>query len=163
NFYELTERPNLKFKSFVARELRLPAASNSIFAELRKRDILLHHPYDSFEAVVDFIKTAASDPNVISIKQTIYRTNKHSPIIGALTAGAAEEKEVIAVLELKARFDEASNIEWARTLEDEGVQVYDDLVRLKNHCKLCLLVRHDEDGIPRSYAHIGTGNYNPTT
>lgn len=163
NFYELTERPGLKFKSFVARELRLPPSSNSIFAELRKRDILLHHPYDSFESVVDFIKTAASDPNVISIKQTIYRTNKDSPIIGALISAAADEKEVIAVLELKARFDEASNIEWARTLEDEGVQVYHGLVGLKTHCKLCLLVRHDEDGVTRSYAHIGTGNYNPTT
>lgn len=163
NFYELTERPDLKFKSFVARELRLPASSNSIFAELRKRDILLHHPYDSFESVVDFIKTAASDPLVISIKQTIYRTNKDSPIIGALISAAADEKEVIAVLELKARFDEASNIEWARTLEDEGVQVYHGLVGLKTHCKLCLLVRHDEDGVTRSYAHIGTGNYNPTT
>ena len=163
NFYELTERPNLKFKSFVARELRLPPSSSSIFAELRKRDILLHHPYDSFESVVDFIKTAASDPNVISIKQTIYRTNKDSPIIGALISAAADEKEVIAVLELKARFDEASNIEWARTLEDEGVQVYHGLVGLKTHCKLCLLVRHDEDGVTRSYAHIGTGNYNPTT
>jgi len=130
---------------------------------LRKRDILLHHPYDSFESVVDFIKTAASDPNVISIKQTIYRTNKDSPIIGALISAAADEKEVIAVLELKARFDEASNIEWARTLEDEGVQVYHGLVGLKTHCKLCLLVRHDEDGVTRSYAHIGTGNYNPTT
>jgi len=163
NFYELTERPDLKFKSFVARELRLPPSSNSIFAELRKRDILLQHPYDSFESVVDFIKTAASDPNVISIKQTIYRTNKDSPIIGALIAAAAEEKEVIAVLELKARFDEASNIEWARTLEDEGVQVYHGLVGLKTHCKLCLLVRHDEDGVTRSYVHIGTGNYNPAT
>jgi polyphosphate kinase len=163
NFYELTERPDLKFKSFVARELRLPPSSNSIFAELRKRDILLHHPYDSFESVVDFIKTAASDPNVISIKQTIYRTNKDSPIIGALISAAADEKEVIAVLELKARFDEASNIEWARTLEDEGVQVYHGLVGLKTHCKLCLLVRHDEDGVTRSYAHIGTGNYNPIT
>jgi polyphosphate kinase len=163
NFYELTERPDLKFKSFVARELRLPASSSSIFDELRKRDILLHHPYDSFESVVDFIKTAASDRNVISIKQTIYRTNKDSPIIGALISAAADEKEVIAVLELKARFDEASNIEWARTLEDEGVQVYHGLVGLKTHCKLCLLVRHDEDGVTRSYVHIGTGNYNPTT
>src|SRR5579864_606375 len=163
NFYELTERPDLKFKSFVARELRLPPSSNSIFAELRKRDILLQHPYDSFESVVDFIKTAASDPNVISIKQTIYRTNKDSPIIGALISAAADEKEVIAVLELKARFDEASNIEWARTLEDEGVQVFHGLVGLKTHCKLCLLVRHDEDGVTRSCAHIGTGNYNPIT
>src|SRR5215831_13395250 len=163
NFYELTERPNLKFKSFAARELRLPATSKNIFDELRKRDIILHHPYDSFDAVVDFIKTAATDPDVISVKQTIYRTNKDSPIISALISAAADEKEVIAVLELKARFDEASNIEWARTLEDEGVQVYHGLVGLKTHCKLCLLVRHDPDGVTRRYAHIGTGNYNPTT
>jgi polyphosphate kinase len=163
NFYELAERPDLKFKSFVARELRLPAASSNIFAELRKRDILLHHPYDSFESVVDFIESAARDPEVISLKQTIYRTSEHSPIVGALVAAAAAEKEVIAVLELKARFDEASNIEWARTLEDEGVQVYHGLVGLKTHCKLCLLVRHDSDGVSRRYAHIGTGNYNPIT
>src|SRR5215469_12995643 len=163
HFYELTERPDLKFKSFVARELRLPATSNNIFAELRKRDILLHHPYDSFDAVVDFIESAASDPDVISLKQTIYRTSQHSPIVGALISAAAAEKEVIAVLELKARFDEASNIEWARTLEDEGVQVYHGLVGLKTHCKLCLLVRRDPDGVTRRYAHIGTGNYNPTT
>ncbi|HKF23017.1 MAG TPA: polyphosphate kinase 1 [Candidatus Angelobacter sp.] len=163
NFYELTERPDLKFKSFAARELRLPTTSKNIFEELRKRDIILHHPYDSFDAVVDFIKTASSDPDVISVKQTIYRTNKDSPIISALISAAADEKEVIAVLELKARFDEASNIEWARTLEDEGVQVYHGLVGLKTHCKLCLLVRHDPDGVTRRYAHIGTGNYNPTT
>jgi polyphosphate kinase len=163
NFYELTERPSLKFKSFVSRELRLPAASSNIFAELRKRDILLHHPYDSFESVVDFIESAARDPGVISLKQTIYRTSEHSPIVGALIAAAAAEKEVIAVLELKARFDEASNIEWARMLEDEGVQVYHGLVGLKTHCKLCLLVRHDADGVTRRYAHIGTGNYNQIT
>ncbi len=163
NFYELTERPDLKYKSFAARELRLPATSKNIFEELRKRDILLHHPYDSFDAVVDFVKSAASDPDVISVKQTIYRTNKDSPIISALISAAADEKEVIAVLELKARFDEASNIEWARTLEDEGVQVYHGLVGLKTHCKLCLLVRHDPDGVTRRYAHIGTGNYNPMT
>src|SRR5215467_12263652 len=163
NFYELTERPELKFKAFSARELRLPTSSKNIFEELRKRDILLHHPYDSFDAVVDFIKTSSSDPDVISVKQTIYRTNKDSPIISALISAAADEKEVIAVLELKARFDEASNIEWARTLEDEGVQVYHGLVGLKTHCKLCLLVRHDPDGVTRRYAHIGTGNYNPAT
>lgn len=163
NFYELTERPDLKYKSFVARELRLPATSSNIFDELRKRDILLHHPYDSFDAVVDFIESAATDPDVFSLKQTIYRTSQHSPIVGALVSAAAAEKEVIAVLELKARFDEASNIEWARTLEDEGVQVYHGLVGLKTHCKLCLLVRRDPDGVTRRYAHIGTGNYNPTT
>jgi polyphosphate kinase len=162
NFYEI-ERPELKFKRFVPRELRLPANTPDIFAELRKRDILLHHPYDSFEAVVDFVESAASDPAVISLKQTIYRTNRDSPIVGALIAAAAAEKEVTAVLELTARFDEASNIQWARTLEDEGVQVYHGLVGLKTHCKLCLLVRHDPDGKTRRYVHIGTGNYNPTT
>lgn len=163
NFYDLTERPDLKFKTFVARELRLPQSSSNIFAELRKRDILLHHPYDSFDAVVDFIESAASDPDVISLKQTIYRTSRDSPIVNALINAAAAEKEVTAVLELKARFDEASNIQWARMMEDEGVPVYHGLVGLKTHCKLCLLVRHDADGVTRRYAHIGTGNYNPTT
>src|SRR6266404_1936291 len=162
NFYELTERPDLKFKPFVARELRLPPNSSTIFDELRKRDILLHHPFDSFDAVVDFIESAAKDPSVVSLKQTIYRTNENSPIVQALMSAAAE-KEVIAVLELKARFDEASNIQWARSMEDAGVQVYHGLVGLKTHCKLALLVRHDPDGVTRSYAHIGTGNYNPTT
>jgi polyphosphate kinase len=162
NFYDV-ERPDLKFRTLVPRELRLPSSSNNIFTELRKRDVLLHHPYDSFDAVVDFIESAASDPDVISLKQTIYRTSRDSPIVGALIAAAAAEKEVTAVLELKARFDEASNIQWARTLEDEGVQVYHGLVGLKSHCKLCLLVRRDPDGVTRRYAHIGTGNYNPTT
>ncbi len=162
NFYEI-ERPNLKYRTLVSRELRLPPNTHNIFAELRKRDILLHHPYDSFDAVVDFIASAASDPSVISLKQTIYRTNRESPIAGALISAAAAEKEVTAVLELTARFDEASNIQWARTLEDEGVQVYHGLVGLKTHCKLCLLVRHDPDGVTRRYVHIGTGNYNPTT
>src|SRR4029077_16952208 len=162
NFYDV-ERPDLKYRTLVPRELRLPPSSNNIFAELRKRDVLLHHPYDSFDAVVDFIESAASDPDVISLKQTIYRTNRDSPIVGALISAAASEKEVTAVLELKARFDEASNIQWARTLEDEGVQVYHGLVGLKTHCKLCLLVRRDPDGVTRRYAHIGTGNYNPAT
>ncbi|HEY2499721.1 MAG TPA: polyphosphate kinase 1 [Candidatus Angelobacter sp.] len=162
NFYEI-ERPDLKYRTLVPRELRLPPSSNNIFVELRKRDVLLHHPYDSFDAVIDFIASAASDPDVISLKQTIYRTSRDSPIVSALIAAAAAEKEVTAVLELKARFDEASNIQWARTLEDEGVQVYHGLVGLKSHCKLCLLVRHDPDGVTRRYAHIGTGNYNPIT
>ncbi len=162
NFYELTQRPDLKYRPFSGRELRLPASSGTIFDELRKRDILLHHPYDSFDAVVDFIESASHDPNVVSLKQTIYRTNENSPIVQALIAAAAE-KEVIAVLELKARFDEASNIQWARSMEDAGVQVYHGLVGLKTHCKLALLVRHDSDGVTRRYAHIGTGNYNPTT
>jgi polyphosphate kinase len=162
NFYELTQRPDLKYRPFSGRELRLPPSSGTVFDELRKRDILLHHPYDSFDAVVDFIESASHDPSVVSLKQTIYRTNENSPIVQALIAAAAE-KEVIAVLELKARFDEASNIQWARSMEDAGVQVYHGLVGLKTHCKLALLVRHDYDGVTRRYAHIGTGNYNPTT
>lgn len=162
NFYEPTERPDLKFKPFAGRELRLEAKSTTIFDELRKHDILLHHPYDSFDAVVEFIESAAKDPEVVSLKQTIYRTNENSPIVQALISAAAE-KEVIAVLELTARFDEASNIRWARSMEDEGVQVYHGVVGLKTHCKLALLVRHDPDGVTRRYVHIGTGNYNPTT
>src|SRR5437016_1715671 len=162
NIYELTERPDLKFKPFVARELRLPSTSNNIFTELRKHDILLHHPFDSFETVVDFIESAAKDPAVISFKQTIYRTSENSPIVEALISGAAT-KEVIVVLELKARFDEATNIEWARSMADAGVQVYHGLVGLKTHAKLALLVRHDADGVTRRYVHIGTGNYNPVT
>jgi polyphosphate kinase len=161
-FYEVTEGPQLKFKPFAARELRLPPNSPNIFAELRKRDILLHHPFDSFDAVVEFIESAAEDPNIVSLKQTIYRTSKDSPIVGALIS-AAVEKEVIVVLELKARFDEATNIQWARSMEDAGVQVYHGLVGLKTHCKLSLLVRHDPDGVTRRYVHIGTGNYNSVT
>jgi polyphosphate kinase len=162
NFYELTERPDLKFKPFIARELRLPPTTDNIFSELRKRDILLHHPYDSFGAVVEFIESAAKDPQVISLKQTIYRTSENSPIVNALMAAAAT-KEVIAVLELKARFDEATNIQWAREMEDAGVQVFHGVVSLKTHCKLALLVRQDPDGVTRRYVHIGTGNYNSTT
>lgn len=162
NFYELTERPDLKFKPFAGREMRLLGKSANVFDELRKRDILLHHPYDSFDAVVDFIESAAKDPEVVSLKQTIYRTSENSPIVESLISAAAE-KEVIVVLELKARFDEASNIQWARSMEDEGVQVYHGLVGLKTHAKLALLVRHDPDGVTRRYAHIGTGNYNPVT
>src|SRR2546428_2549592 len=162
NVYEQTDRPDLKFKPFVARELRLTAKSQDLFEELRRHDVLLHHPFDSFDAVVSFIEAAAEDPNVLSIKQTLYRTSENSMIIGALIAAAAK-KEVTAVVELKARFDEASNIRWARDLEDAGVQVFHGLVGLKTHCKLCLLVRKDSDGVSRRYAHLGTGNYNTTT
>ncbi|HUA17045.1 MAG TPA: polyphosphate kinase 1 [Verrucomicrobiae bacterium] len=162
NIYEQVRRPDLKYRSFSPRELRLTSKSKDLFEELRRHDVLLHHPYDSYDAVVSFIESAATDDNVLSIKQTLYRTNEHSLIVPSLIA-AAEHKEVTAVVELKARFDEASNIRWARDLEDAGVQVFHGLVGLKTHCKLSLLVRRDPDGLTRSYAHIGTGNYNATT
>src|SRR5579885_2277462 len=162
NVYEQTKHPELKFKTFIPRELRLTAKSQDLFEELRRHDVLLHHPYDSYDSVISFIESAAEDDRVLSIKQTLYRTNEHSLIVPALIAAAAK-KEVTAVVELKARFDEASNIRWARDLEDAGVQVFHGLVGLKTHCKLSLLVRRDPDGVTRSYAHIGTGNYNATT
>src|SRR5713101_6128710 len=162
NIYEQTAHPDLKFKTFIPRELRLTAKSQDLFEELRRHDVLLHHPFDSYDAVVSFIESAAQDSRVLSIKQTLYRTNEHSLIVPALIA-AAEKKEVTAVVELKARFDEDSNIRWARDLEDAGVQVFHGLVGLKTHCKLSLLVRRDPDGVSRRYAHLGTGNYNSTT
>ncbi len=162
NVYEQVERPDLKYKPFSARELRLTSKSKDLFEELRTHDILLHHPYDSYDAVVSFIESAAEDDRVLSMKQTLYRTSEHSLIVPSLI-DAASRKEVTAVVELKARFDEASNIRWARDLEDAGVQVFHGLVGLKTHCKLSLLVRRDPDGVTRSYAHIGTGNYNAST
>ncbi|HVI10768.1 MAG TPA: polyphosphate kinase 1 [Candidatus Binatia bacterium] len=159
--YDQVQRPDLKYKPFTPRELRLTAKSQNIFEELRRHDILLHHPYDSYDAVVAFIESAAEDEHVLSIKQTLYRTSEHSAIVPSLI-DAASSKDVTAVVELKARFDEASNIRWARDMEDNGVQVFHGLVGLKTHCKLVLLVRRDPDGV-RSYAHIGTGNYNATT
>ncbi|MGC1534464.1 MAG: polyphosphate kinase 1 [Candidatus Sulfotelmatobacter sp.] len=161
NVYEQVQRPDLKYRSFAPRELRLTAKSQNLFEELRRHDVLLHHPYDSYDAVVSFIESAAEDEHVLSIKQTLYRTSEHSLIVPSLM-DAASRKEVTAVVELKARFDEAHNIRWAREMEDAGVQVFHGLVGLKTHCKLSLLVRRDPDGV-RSYAHIGTGNYNATT
>ncbi len=162
NVYEGAARPDLKFRPFVPRELRLTAKSRDLFEELRRHDVLLHHPFDSYDAVISFIQSAAEDDNVLSIKQTLYRTSEHSLIVPALISAAAR-KEVTAVVELKARFDEASNIRWARDLEDAGVQVFHGLVGLKTHCKLSLLVRRDPDGVTRRYAHLGTGNYNAST
>ncbi len=161
HLYTATNRPDLKFKPFAAREFQLSKNSKSIFDEVRERDVLLHHPFDSYKTVTDFIESAAADPNVLSIKQTLYRTNEDSPIVEALVE-AAESKEVAVVVEVKARFDEAPNIRWARHMEDSGVQVFHGLVGLKTHCKLTLIARKEDDGI-RRYAHLGTGNYNPTT
>src|SRR6202140_2938805 len=162
NIYEQTEHPELKFKAFLPRELRLTAKSQDLFEELRRHDVLLHPPFDSYDAVVSFIEAAAEDPRVLSMKQTLYRTSEHSLIVPALMSAAAK-KEVTAVVELKARFDEASNIPWARDLEDAGVQVFHGLVGLKTHCKLSLLVRRDPEGVTGRYAHLGTGTYNATT
>src|SRR4029077_19871256 len=162
NVYEQTKHPELKFKTFAPRELRLTAKSRDLFEELRRHDILLHHPFDSYDAVISFIESAAEDDRVLSIKQTLYRTSEQSLIVPSLI-DAASRKEVTAVVELKARFDEASNIRWARDLEDAGVQGFHGLVGLKTHCKLSLLVRHEPDGVMRRYAHLGTGNYNTST
>jgi polyphosphate kinase len=162
HMYDQTPRPDLKFTPFAPRELALKPGANSLFELIRKRDFLLHHPYDSYSAVVRFIESAAQDPDVLSIKQTLYRTSENSPIVRALIDAAAK-KEVAVVVELKARFDEASNIRWARNLQEAGVQVYYGVVGLKTHCKLALVARRESNGQIRRYAHLGTGNYNPST
>ncbi len=162
NLYEQTPRPDLKFRPFTPKEFRLRPGFINMFDLLRKQDVLLHHPYDSYAAVVQFIESAVHDPDVLSIKQTLYRTSEDSPIVRALMQ-AASKKEVTVVVELKARFDEASNIRWAKNLQEAGVQVYHGLVGLKTHCKLALLVRRGKEGKVRRFAHLGTGNYNPST
>ena len=162
HFYDETSRPDLKYRPFQPRELVLKPGSASIFEQVRGRSLLLHHPYDSYAAVVRFIESAAQDPEVLSIKQTLYRTSENSPIVRALIEAAAK-KEVAVVVELKARFDEASNIRWAHNLEEAGVQVFHGVVGLKTHCKLALVARREPDGQIRRYAHLGTGNYNPST
>jgi len=161
-FYGDIQRPDLKFPPFVPKQLNLSRKVSDLFEDLRQRDILLHHPYDSYDPVVSFIQQGAVDPRVVTMKQTLYRTSTDSPMFQALT-DAALSKEATVVVELMARFDEASNIRWARSMEDAGVQVFYGVVGLKTHCKLAMLVRRDEDGVTRRYCHLGTGNYNPVT
>ena len=162
NLYRLVPRPELKDHPFTPVERSLPEDPDAFFAAIRKKDILLHHPYDSFGTVIDFINMAAIDPKVLAIKQTIYRTGDDSEVAQALIRAAERDKEVTVLVELKARFDEEANIEWAKSLEESGVHVVYGVVGLKTHCKLSMLVRR-EDGRLRRYAHLGTGNYNQTT
>jgi polyphosphate kinase len=158
------DRPELKYKPispFTPPDL-LPKSKDDIFALIRREDILLHHPFESFQPVVEFIRSAARDPDVLAIKMTLYRVGRNSPIVEALLKGIEEGKQVSVLLELKARFDEESNIEWARALEREGVHVIYGLLGLKVHSKIALVVRREGE-VMRRYVHLGTGNYNPLT
>ncbi|HUL60014.1 MAG TPA: polyphosphate kinase 1 [Anaeromyxobacteraceae bacterium] len=157
------ERSDLKFPPFLpATPARLSPGEDDLFATIRRHDVLVHHPFDSFAPVVDFLRAAARDPDVLAIKQTLYRVGKNSPVVEALLEASQNRKQVAVLVELKARFDEESNIGWARALEAEGVHVIYGLLGLKTHSKVALVVRREGDRLAR-YVHLATGNYNPAT
>jgi len=160
--YSLIDRPDLKYPTFIPHYPRLLANTDDTFVAVRQRDILLHHPYDSFTPVVEFLQEAARDARVLAIKATLYRVGKNAPVVQALLDAVRNDKQVTVLVELKARFDEESNIEWAKQLEAEGVHVVYGLLGLKTHSKIALVVRDDGDEI-RRYLHLSTGNYNAVT
>ncbi len=160
--YDLDVDPDYRDPPFNPRIPKRFDTDKDIFTIIREGDILLHHPYDSFAVIVAFLNVAADDPDVLAIKQTLYRTGHHSPIIGALRRAAANGKQVTAIVELKARFDEQSNIDWARRMEEDGINVVYGFVRWKVHCKATLVVRREKDQL-RRYVHLSTGNYNSVT
>ena len=158
------DRPDLKDPPLIpAIPAPLGSPSESVLDVIGAQDLLLHHPYDSFTPIIDFIKAGATDPGVLAVKQTLYRVGSNSPIVKSLAAARDDDTQVAVLVELKARFDEESNIEWARALEESGVHVVYGLVGLKTHCKVALVVRKEQGGALRRYVHLGTGNYNPIT
>ena len=160
--YDIEGFDHLKEPKYTPQQPKMLDASRDLFEQIREHDILLHHPYETFDPVVNFVKKAASDPNVLAIKQTLYRVSSHSPIIASLAQAAENGKQVSVLVELKARFDEENNIVWAKKLEKAGCHVIYGLVGLKTHSKITLVVRKEEDGI-RRYVHLGTRNYNDST
>ncbi|MBI3818956.1 MAG: polyphosphate kinase 1 [Planctomycetes bacterium] len=159
---DLEDRPDLKWPPYTAINPIPAAEPEEVFERLFTSDLLLHHPFESFEPVVEFLEAAVADPAVLAIKMTLYRTSGDSPVVRALMSAAEAGKQVTVLVELKARFDEENNIRWARALEEQGVHVVYGLVGLKTHCKVILVVRREDEGV-RRYCHLGTGNYNPNT
>ncbi len=160
--YDLIDRPDLKFSPFYPHSPPVFRQHALVYDAIKQGDLLLHHPYESFDPVVDFARQAANDPKTLAIKITLYRTSSDSPIVKALMEAARNNKQVTVLIELKARFDEANNINWAKMMEDSGIHVVYGFVGLKTHCKCCLVVRREDSGI-RRYVHLGTGNYHTKT